>query len=81
MEFICDTGTVESYLGKWGKRVNFGNIATKILTKSMRENKWCDGSGRKKIRISVISLPKFLLPETTAQLPSEVPQGEWLKWN
>ena len=29
--------TVESYLGKWGKRVNFGNITAEILTKNMRE--------------------------------------------
>ena len=41
-------GTVPSYLGNWGKRVNFGNGVAKILTKVWereREKK----SGREKI--------------------------------
>ena len=37
IEFICDMGIVQSYLGNWGKRVNFGNGVAEILTKSMRE--------------------------------------------
>ena len=36
IEFICDMGTVQSYLGKRGcrnsnKKLNFGNLITKIL--------------------------------------------------
>ena len=48
LEFICVMGTVPSYLGNWGKRVNFGNGVAKILTKVWereREKK----SGREKI--------------------------------
>ena len=61
--FICDIGTVQSYLENWGKRVNFGNSVAKILTKVWeRKDKWCDGRREKKFWISIISLPKFLLP-------------------
>ena len=64
IEFIGDIGTVQSYLEKWGKRVNFGNGVAEIARKSMRESKdkWCDGGGRKNW-ISVMRLPKFLLPK------------------
>ena len=64
---ICDMGIVQSYLGNWGKRVNFGNGVAEILTKVWeRKDKWCDGR-REKIWILVILLLKFLLPNT---LPS-----------
>ena len=43
--------------------MNFGNGIVEILTKSIREKS-----------LNVISLPKFLLPEITAQLPGEVPE-------
>ena len=48
--FICDMGTVQNYLGDWGKRVNFGNSVAKILTKVWRE-KISDvtGGGRKNL--------------------------------
>ena len=51
IEFIGDIGTVQSYLEKWGKRVNFGNGVAEITRKSMRESKdkWCDGGGRKNL--------------------------------
>ena len=61
--FICDIGTVQSYLENWEKRVNFGNSVAKILTKVWeRKDKWCDGRREKKFWISIISFPKFLLP-------------------
>ena len=33
-----------NYLGKWGGRLNFGNIVIEIVRKSSREKKveWCD---------------------------------------
>ena len=62
IEFIGDIATVQSYLGKWGNRVNFGNNVVEITRKSMRESKdkWCDEGGRKNW-ILVMGLPKFLL--------------------
>ena len=33
MNFICVIGTVESYLGLWGKRVNFGITIAEIQQK------------------------------------------------
>ena len=49
--------------------MNFGNDVAGIAKKSMRESKdkWCDGGGRKNW-ISVMRLPKFLLPEAIAQV-------------
>ena len=50
-EFIGVIGTVQSYLAKWEKRLNFGNGVTEIARKSTREREnW----------ISVMKLPKFL---------------------
>ena len=48
-EFIVVIGTVQSYLAKWGERLNFGNIVAEIVRKSMREKKveWCDWEGEK----------------------------------
>ena len=42
-------GTVQSYLAKWGERLNFGNTVAEIVRKSMREKKteWCDWVGEK----------------------------------
>ena len=42
-EFICVIDTVPIYLGKWGKRVNFGNGVAKI------QHKYERGRGREKI--------------------------------
>lgn len=38
-EFICDMNTIQNYLEKRGKRVNFDNTAGEILTKGMREER------------------------------------------
>ena len=46
LEFICVMGTILSYLGNWGKRVNFGNGVAKILTKVWEKKR---KSGRDKI--------------------------------
>ena len=64
IEFIGDIGTVQSYLGKWKKIVNFDNTVAKIARKSMRkkDDKWCNGGGRKNW-ISIMRLLKFLLPQ------------------
>ena len=52
-EFIVVIGTVQSYLAKWGEKLNFDNsvaeIAKKYIVSREREN-W----------ISVMRLPKFL---------------------
>ena len=37
LEFISVIDTVLTYLGKWGKRVNFGNGVAKIQQKYERE--------------------------------------------
>ena len=37
LEFICVIGTVTSYLGNWGKRINFGNDVAEIQQKYERE--------------------------------------------
>ena len=59
-KFICIIGTVPTYLGKWRKRVNFDNGVTKIQQKYERER---EKVGERKFWISVMWLPKFLLPE------------------
>ena len=59
-EFICVIDTVSSYLGNWGKRVNFGNGVAEIQQKYERER---EKVGERKFWISVITLPKFLLPK------------------
>ena len=65
-EFICVIGTIPSYLGNWGKRVNFGNGVTEIQQKYEREREKVE---ERKFWISVITLLKFLLPESTDQKP------------
>ena len=57
-EFICVIGTVPSYLGNWGKRVNFGNSVAEIQQKYERKR---EKMGERKFWISIITLPKFLL--------------------
>ena len=57
-EFIGVIGTVQSYLAKWEKRLNFGNGVTEIARKSTREREnW----------ISVMKLPKFLSCPSSAR--------------
>ena len=58
-EFICVIGTVSSYLGNWGKRVNLSNGVAEIQQKWERER---EKVGERKFWISVITLLKFLLP-------------------
>ena len=55
--------------------MNFGNTVAEIARKSMRkrEDKWCDGGGRKKW-ISVMRLPKFFLAEATTQVSMKCPK-------
>ena len=36
-KFICVIGTILTYLGEWGERVNFGNTVAKIQQKYERE--------------------------------------------
>ena len=59
-EFICVIDTVPSYLGNWGKIVNFDNSVTEIQQKYERER---EKVGERKFWISVITLLKFLLIE------------------
>ena len=62
-EFICVIGIVLTYLGIWGKRVNFGNNVVEIQQKYERER---EKMGERKFWISVMWLLKFLLPEPAA---------------
>ena len=39
LNLICVIGTVETYLGFWGERLNFGIAIAEIQPKSMREKK------------------------------------------
>ena len=59
-KFICVIDTVTTYLGKWGKRVNFDDNVAEIQQKYERER---EKVGERKFWISVMWLPKFLLPE------------------
>ena len=68
-EFICVIATVSSYLGNWGKRVNFGNGVAKIQQKYERER---EKVGERKFWISVIMLSKFLLPKPADRVGCEV---------
>ena len=65
-EFICVIGTVSSYLENWRKRVNFGNGVAEIQQKYERER---EKMGERKFWISVITLPKFLLPKPADRKP------------
>ena len=51
LEFICIIGVVPTYLGKWGKRVNFSNGVAEIQQKYEREK---EKAGERKFWISVI---------------------------
>ena len=62
LKFIYVIGTVLSYLENWRKRVNFGNSVVEIQQKYERER---EKVGERKFWISVITLPKFLLPKPT----------------
>ena len=64
-EFICVIGIVPTYLGKWGKRVNFGNSVAEIQQKYERVREKVE---ERKFWISVMWLPKFLLPEPPARV-------------
>ena len=65
-EFIYIIGTVPSYIGNWGERVNFGNGVAEIQQKYERER---EKVGERKFWISVITLPKFLLPKPADRKP------------
>ena len=63
-EFICVIGIVLTYLGIWGKRVNFGNNVVEIQQKYERER---EKMGERKFWISVMWFLKFLLPKPAAR--------------
>ena len=65
-EFIYIIGTVPSYIGNWGERVNFGNGVAEIQQKYERER---GKVGERKFWISVITLLKFLLPKPADRKP------------
>ena len=74
-EFICIIGTVSSYLGNLGKKVNFGNGVAEIQQKYERER---EKVGERKFWISVITLPKFLLPKPANRVGVKCPKGNQL---
>ena len=58
MKFICDIGTVQTYLEKWGQ------ISAKPLPKfwekvGERREKWCDGCGRERKEFRQWYCPNF----------------------
>ena len=59
-EFICIIVIVQSNLGNWGKRVNFGNGVAEIQKKYERER---EKTWERKFWISAMASPKFLLIE------------------
>ena len=71
MKFICNMGTIQTYLGKWGEKRILATPSPKFWEKvGERREKWCDGCGRekkkfrqwccqKKKRIVAIELPKL----------------------
>ena len=77
-EFIYVIGTIPSYLGNCRKRVNFGNGVVEIQQKYERDR---EKVGKRKFWISVIILPKFLLPKPVDRVgvkcsKCEVPKGK-----
>ena len=75
-EFICVIGTTPTYLGKWEKRVNFGNGVAEIQQKYERER---EKVGERKFWILIMWLPKFLLSEPTARVCAVCSKCEVLK--
>ena len=65
-KFICVIGTIPSYLGNWGKRVNFGNGVAEIQQKYERER---EKVGERKFWISVITKPADRKPIMAMPLP------------
>ena len=59
-EFICIIVTVQSNLGNWEKKVNFGNNVAEIQQKYERER---EKAWERKFWISAMASPKFLLPK------------------
>ena len=59
-EFICIIVTVQSNLGNWEKKVNFGNDVAEIQQKYERER---EKAWERKFWISAMASPKFLLPK------------------
>ena len=66
LEFICVIGTVPSYLGNWGKIVNFSISVAEIQQKYVKEREKVE---ERKFWISIITLPKFLLPKLAYRKP------------
>ena len=58
-KLICVIGTVPTYLGIWGKRVNFGNTIVEIQQKYERER---EKVGERNFWFSATPSLKFLLP-------------------
>ena len=49
MKFICDMGTVQTYLAKWGEKRISATPLPKFWEKvGERKEKWCDGCGRER---------------------------------
>ena len=66
LNFICIIGIVESYLGLWGKRVNFGITMAEIQQKYVKEREKVE---ERKFWISIITLSKFLLSKPANRKP------------
>ena len=58
-KLICVIGTVQSYLGFWGERLNFGITVAEIQPKVWERRRKC---GERKCWISATKIPNFLCP-------------------
>ena len=59
LKLVCVIGTVQTYLGFWGKRLNFGITVAEIQPKVWERRRKC---GERKCWISATEIPNFLCP-------------------
>ena len=67
MEFICIIEIVPSYLGNWGKRVNFGNGVAEIQQKYEREREKVGERKRKSGREKILNFGNHINEIPVAQ--------------
>ena len=67
LKFICVIGTVPTYLGVWGERVNFGNIVAKIQQKYEREREKVGEKECKNFDNVIIEIPTARVCELCAR--------------
>ena len=66
-KFICVIGTVPTYLGKWGEKVNFGNTVAEIQQKYEREREKVGEKECKNFDNVIIEIPAAWVCELCAR--------------